>query len=59
MVITYRNPIEAILSRGTELACTSKFESQASGCLAAWRAVIAGQVLNEVPEKERYPDPPV
>jgi len=59
VAVTYRNPTETIFSRETETASTIKFESQASGCLAAWRAIIAGQVSNEVPEKERYPGPPV
>jgi hypothetical protein len=40
------------------LACTSELDRNAGGILAAGRATHAGQVLDEVPDKEGHPGPP-
>ena len=53
LAVTYRNPIKAMFILVTALVCISKFENEASDCLAAWRAIIAGQGLNEVPTFSR------
>ena len=41
-----------------KLACTTELGSYAGGSLASGSATHVGQVLSEVPDKERYHGPP-
>ena len=54
----YLHLVSDIFSPVLRLACTSELERNAGGILAAGRATHAGQVLEEVPDKEGHPGPP-
>ena len=47
----------SIFSWAREAGSTTELEHHASGSLAADRAT-SGQILSEVPDKDRYPGPP-
>jgi hypothetical protein len=54
VVQRYLHLSEGICNRVKEFACTSGRENYAVSSVAAGKATYAGQVLSEVPDKERY-----